>query len=272
MVKQYWGLLFILLVYLNIFSATDQVKPATPESYSPSLPVEIQQILSGYLYQLDAERLIIKLKVFLGGLPENSSSDPYLESINDDFIIACKLNPLFLDTYYIAESALAWTAPTGTAFANAILKYGIEKRPDQWIIPFFMAFNYFYLLKEPINAISPLQLAVVRGGPKWLSHLIIVLSANGGDIRAALLGLKVMLASEDDPLKRKKYLAEIDVFNKAIFVLDAIQQFKSVKGHYPITLDELIPDFLKALPETGGMYEYRYQPPRLSLVRRKKRF
>ena len=272
MLKQYRGLLFVLLLYLTVFSAVDHVKPANPESYSPSLPLEMHQILSGYLHQINAERLLIKVKVFLGGLPEKSHPESYLESIHSDFSIASTLHPQFMDTYYIAESSMAWSPPKGTAFADNILKNGIESRPDQWILPFFTAFNSFYLLKKPLDAIEPLQLAVDRGGPKSLSHLIIVLSANGGDIRAALFGLKVILASEDDPFKRKQYLAEMDIFNQALSVLHAIEQFKSDKGRYPVTLNQLIPDYIIALPDTGKLYEYQYKRPKLSLVQIKKRY
>ncbi|MBU4177219.1 MAG: hypothetical protein KJ730_05195 [Proteobacteria bacterium] len=140
--------------------------------------------------------------------------------------------------------------------------------PDNFVLPFFAGFNHFYYLAEPLEAARLFHLAAKRpNGPIMLEHLANILSAEGGNIYAALIGLRGMYASEKDEQIKMRYAEEIAAFEKAVTVLEAIRRHEKMKGTPPAALTDLVPDYLPAIPDIGPIFTLEWKPPHLGVVR-----
>ena len=77
-----------------------------------------------------------------------------------------------------------------------------------------------------------------------------------------------MLKAEEDEGMRERYKKDIAEFEKAYTVQKAINEFRSKHGHMPEVLDDLIPEFLSALPDlSSDVYYLEWEPPALRLKR-----
>lgn len=259
--------LYVSLFFLQEKSASQKAVPlAMP------LPAVVQKVALGYLRQLGGEIAFIRGAVFVGGAELNQNQDNYATPLLATFRGAAELHPRFVDTYFFTEAFLSALAPDYTKSVNDILAIGTNALPDNWIIPFFAAFNHFYYLDEPLHAARLYRLAAARpNGPIMLEHLANILSAEGGDIYAALIGLQGMYNTENNEQVKQRYAEEIIVFKKATAVLAAIKKYEKRVGSPPITLQHLVPTDILSIPEVGPVFEFAWSPPHLRVVRTAKK-
>jgi hypothetical protein len=145
---------------------------------------------------------------------------------------------------------------------------GIAEKPDNWKLPFYNAFNLFYYLDEPAEAAEILyKTTQIPGAPVWLGHLASFLSAKGGNIYAGLIWLKAMLAAEKDEMIQERYKKEIVVFENAVQVQQAVQEYSDLYNHPPKELNDLVPDIIPEIPKIGEGFSLSWEPPVLSLIR-----
>jgi hypothetical protein len=62
---------------------------------------------------------------------------------------------------------------------------------------------------------------------------------------------------ENDP-KAKAQDEMMQGKEKARIIIDALSKYKNEKGKYPDTLEELVPDYLKKIPQTDTNQKYQY--------------
>ena len=110
------------------------------------------------------------------------------------------------------------------------------------------------------------ELATREGAPTWFGHLAAILSARGGNLYAGLISLQSMLAVESDEVMKQRYRDDIEMFNQAIGVEKAIQQYFTTYGVYPPELEDLVPDFISVIP-TFAAFELHWHDQLLSLER-----
>jgi len=262
------GFVLIVSVYVTVFFLQERMTQETLPRLAPTLPAKVQKVASGYMYQLLAEMLYIKTTVFLGGREPGQDPQGYAPSLTEHFSAISTLHPNFLDTYFLCESSLSSLGPEYARHANTVLEKGITGLPDNWILPFFKGFNHFRYLDEPREAAVILHSASrLPKAPALIGHLASVLSAQGGDIYAGLMWLKAMLATEEDEMIQKRYRKEIAIFEDAVRVLKAIQEYRNTFHHPPMTLDVLVPNFIPQLPEIKGNFILSWTPPTLRLIR-----
>jgi len=264
-----WLIVLLIPLYGLLFLIQESNHRPYVFGLSEPLPARLQQTALGYLHQLGAEMLYIKVAVFLGGRNQNIKPEIYAPTLSRNFRIMATLHPGFQDIYYLCESSLAWISPAFARQANSVLIKGIKARPDLWVIPFFKGFNHFHYLEEPAKAaISLRHASTVAGAPTWVGHLATILAARGGDIYVGYIWLKAMLTEESNETIRSRYLADIAVFEKALLVQKAIRRYHEKYGRSPGNLEALQPEFIAKLPQFTGDYVLSYQTPRLSLYRR----
>jgi len=266
--RRFFFLIATLSLYLFCFFQQEAFFDKKPLMLSFPLPAWSQKISLGYLKQLGAEILFVKTSVFLGGLEPGRDPEDYASSLAENFEAASALHPAFIDTYFFCQSSLSYIGAERTRQANSILQNGIKALPDNWVLPFFIGFNYFHFLNEPKEAAYFLHQAAEKpSGPQILKSLAAILAAEGGDIYAGLAWLKAMHAMEKDELMRRRYEKRIMVFEKAALVLQAIQAYRDKYGHPPPTLSELTPEFLTHIPDIqSDRFTLVWEPPTLRLV------
>lgn len=214
----------------------------------------------------------IKASVFYGGIRPGRNPLEYAEPFAQHLSAAAHLHPHFVDTYFLCQAILPDITPGYARYANTVLAEGMTALPDNAVLPFFAGFNHFYYLDEPLEAARLFHLAAKRpNGPPILEHLANILSAEGGNIYAALIGLRGMYAAEKDEQIKKRYAEEIAAFEKAATVLNAIKSYEKTNNHPPARLEDLPPDYLPAIPDVGPIFKLEWKPPHLGVVRVAKR-
>jgi tetratricopeptide (TPR) repeat protein len=173
---------------------------------------------------------------------------------------------LALDPYFAAAYHMAGTALTvrGQDFGASIelLKRGMEYRPDDWRIPFYLGFNAFFFVHDYELAASAMtRAAELPGSPPYTGPLAMRLAAEAGQPELGLRLVDAVLATlEDEKLRgiyldrRKRLLLEQELR----FLNGAAARFERQHGRRPTTLGDLVgPGLLHELPERdplGGSY------------------
>jgi hypothetical protein len=262
-------LFFLLLFFYGMFFSLQEAHfSESSQQLAHPLPPVIQKIALGYLRQLGGEMQFIKASVFYGGVKPGRDPLKYAEPLAQHFTAAATLHPQFIDTYFLCQSILPYINTDYARYANTVLAQGMTALPDNFVLPFFAGFNHLYYLDEPLEAARLFHLAAAKpNGPPILEHLANLLSAEGGDIYAALIGLRGMYASEKDEQVKKRYAEEIAAFEKAVTVVNAIQRHEKVKGAPPVALTDLVPDYLPAIPNIGPLFTLEWKSPHLQVVR-----
>lgn len=259
----------VIVGYLSLFVLTERHFQTARLYFSAPLPAPVQQVALGFLRHFGAEMLYVRAAVFLGApldlLPDERD---YAENLARNFEVLTELYPEFKDTYFLAQSSLAHISPEYAGRTIAILDHGIAAYPDDLVFPFFKGFDHYYYRDEASHAAEIYaELGRRPGAPTWLGHLAAILSARDGALRAGLLSLQVMHATEEDEQAKARYARSIETFEKAISVQDAARAYQEKYGRAPQQLEELVPEFLAGLPEIGDEFELLWIPPRLRLIR-----
>jgi hypothetical protein len=262
-------LFFLLLFcYGALFSLQETRFSESSQQLSHPLPPVIQKAALGYLRQLGGEMQFIKASVFYGGVKPGRDPLEYAEPLAQHFTAAATLHPQFIDTYFLCQSILPYINNDYARRANTVFAQGMAALPDNYVLPFFAGFNHFYHLDEPLEAARLFHLAAAKpNGPPILEHLANLLSAEGGNIYAALIGLRGMYASEKDEQVKMRYAEEIAAFEKAVTVLEAIRRHEKMTGAPPAALADLVPNYLSAIPDIGPVFMLEWQSPHLQVVR-----
>lgn len=258
----------LLFCYGALFSLQESHFSESSQQLSRPLPPAIQKAALGYLRQLGGEMQFIKASVFYGGVKPGRDPLEYAEPLAQHFTAAATLHPQFIDTYFLCQSILPYINNDYTRRANTVFTQGMAALPDNYVLPFFAGFNHFYHLDEPLEAARLFHLAAAKpSGPPVLEHLANILSAEGGSIYAALIGLRGMYASEKDEQIKMRYAEEIAAFEKAVTVLEAIRRYEKTQGAPPAFLTDLVPDYLPTIPDIGPVFTLEWKPPHLGVVR-----
>ena len=262
--------LFALLLFLYgaFFSLQEARFSASSQQLPHPVPPTIQKIALGYLKQLGGEMQFIKASVFYGGVKPGRDPLEYAEPLAQRFTAAATLHPHFIDTYFLCQAILPYVNNDYARYTNTVLAQGMTALPENFVLPFFAGFNHMYYLDEPLDAARLFHLAAKRpNAPPLLEHLANILSAEGGNIYAALIGLRGMYASEKDEQIKMRYAEEIVAFEKAVTVLEAIRRHEKTTGTPPAALNDLVPEYLPVLPEVGPIFRLEWKPPHLGVVR-----
>ena len=258
----------LIILYGSVFTAQERLAQTRDASLEFALPVAFQTIAAGYLKQVAAEMLFIKTSVFLGGLKLKTPPASYESALTNNFQVMSSLYPRFIDPYYYCEAFLPSISPEAAAKANSVLETGITAYPDDLIFRFYHGTNFFLWMNEPLKAAKAFEEAAkLPNAPKMFEHLAALMSAQGGQITAGLMSLKAMLASEMDENVRARYQEEIAIFEQALEVNAALTAYREKYSRPPETLQQLVPEFIPAIPEIKDAFVLVYEPPTLRLKR-----
>lgn len=261
-------LVFLIGIYLVVFSDLNRLFETKNPTLQMALPTTFQKVAAGYLQQTTAAILFVKTSVFLGGIKPGTPEESYLTPLAHNFDVLTSLYPVFIDPYYYTQSFLAPISPEGAGIANRILQKGIKAHPDDMILNFFYAFNYYRYLDDPLKSAEVFKEASkFPNAPPMFGHLAAIFSAEAGNIRAGLITLKTMASMEQDERTKKQYQEEIDIFEKALAVEQAVSRYQKKYSIPPEILDDLVPEFLDRLPVIEHHFKLTYEAPVLRLER-----
>lgn len=160
----------------------------------------------------------------------------------------------------------------------AILTKGMAHNPTVWELPFFVGYDYYYVLNQPREAARYFQIAAeLPGSPDYLPRLAARMSVEAGDHAAALEFLQRLYAQTRDERVREglqRRMVEVQADQGIRRLEAAVQQFKARYGTWPKSLNELVTrGVLADLPvdPTGGTYELNTETGMVSSTGMKER-
>lgn len=260
--------IILLGCYLFSFLTSDYLFDNRKLNLRYPFPAPVYRVVSGYLTQIISEVLFVKVGVFLGGVKLGAREEYDSLSLAKNLDVITELYPEFIDPYYYASGHLAPLSKNSAIAAVAILKRGINTYPENLFLHFFIGYTYNFYLDEPLNASSSFKKASkLPGAPPIFERLAVIFSVEGGNLQAGHAMLQIMINAENDPSIKSRYLHEIEVFERALKVQGAIEDYWKEYGEPPKTLSLLIPEFIIAIPSMDGLFELDYKPGNLRLVR-----
>lgn len=148
--------------------------------------------------------------------------------------------------------------------SDRILKKGMEKGPNWWSFPFYVAFNHFFYRGDYAEAARWAELAAKTPGASTnISHLALSMKAKSGSPEDAVSFLAEMMSSAKDEktrsaLEEQYKLAVLQVHFRDLDA--AVETFRTRHGRAPAPLAELVSSgVIAAIPKEpfGGRYELR---------------
>ena len=255
MIKSFFVLALLLFGLCSAFIKQEQQVQSTPPVLKTYLPAPIQKIALGYLKEIGAESQFIALQVFLGAVDTRPDvpAKQYASNLANNFETITNIYPNFIDFYYLCQSSLSYISPEYAIKTSEILMKGAKSNPDNVLLPSWAAFNYFFYAQDNKKASDIyLRLAQEENAPRWFGHLAAVLSVKDGDLQSGLLALQLMQRTATSESELKRHQRDIEIFQKAIQVSGAVQNYEERYSRKPEHLTDLIPEFLEKLPDTGA--------------------
>lgn len=205
-----------------------------PSRFTAPVAMEFKGIVSDFLF--------LKVITFLGDkLGRREKFDErhifYLkESIN----AITDLDPYFWDPYLFADMFLTWEFGEYEA-ANDFLLKAKKHRTNDFRIPYYIGFNYFYFMKDNANGAKYLmEASKLSGSPYYLATLAARLSVYAAQHKTAVIFLKEMLNN----VKNKEAAQHLELRIKTLTILDQLEQkvaeYKKEFNEKPTKLDDLI--------------------------------
>lgn len=173
------------------------------------------------------------------------------------------LDPKFAFAYQVAGTILSVSAGQ-VQESVAILTKGVQHNPEVWELPFFLGYDYFFELHDPVAAAKYFRLAsMLPGSPEYLPKLAARMTVEAGDPGAALEFLQRLYQQVQDERLReglaqrmKEVIAERDIQ----FLEEAVRRYKARYRTLPRRLEDLVTrGIILSIPEEplGGVYELR---------------
>lgn len=251
---------FLVLLHTIGLNRVDVVRSAGPSlRLDYVLPGPILRITALEFDSLAADLAFLKSTAFYGErtykrirlTPED------WDRVTQVLQVATDLDPRFLDPYHFGEMVLTWDAGRVTD-ANRLLEKALRHRGDDWVVPFYLGFNYFYFLHDNAKGGEYLMMASrLPGSQAFVGLLASRLATQSGRSEAAAVFLDELVRSTSDAALRAHIEKRLEAV-KAIAVIErAVAIYQQRFGETPMPLSRLIEArILKSLPADpyGGQF------------------
>jgi len=116
-----------------------------------------------------------------------------------------------------------------------------DNRRWDWVPGFFIGFNYFYFIKDNLEASRQLmEASKVPNAPLALATLASRLAAKSGQTLTAIVFLRAMLEKTEDEDKRKELELRIEALKGVLTLEQALERYRSAFGNEAQSLEELV--------------------------------
>lgn len=215
------------------------------------LSLEFKGIVSDFLF--------LKMHTFLGSeLKKNVIMGKAHAQYTYDAVNAITdLDPWFWDAYLVAFLDLSWEYQEYEK-SNKLLFKARKYRTNDFRVPYYIAFNYFYFMKDNVNGAKYLmEASKLPGSPEYFPGLAAKLSMYASDYSSAILFLKDMIENTNNKKINEQLLLKLKTF----IILDnlniKVEEYKNKFNQAPQKLTDLIEKgIITELPEDpyGGEF------------------
>ena len=217
-----------------VFLQENYMDYTLPSRFTGPAAMEFKGIVSDFLF--------LKVITFLGkkiGKNEKFGKQEFnylQESVNT----ITDLDPYFWDAYLFADMLFTWDAGEYEV-ANKLLLKARQYRTNDYRVPYYLGFNYFFFLKDNINGAKYLmEASKLPGSPYYLASLAARLSVYALEYRTGIIFLKEMIKDTENERIKKDFMLRI----KTLEILDQLEQkvdeYQKIHKKRPSSLTELV--------------------------------
>lgn len=245
-----WLTFLLVAITAAYISSTAHVKalprPRTTEEINVAISPIVQILLScGDAYLASNLATFRATAVAVQSL--NPADYPVLAKIQDD---ASRLNPAQEDNYYIAQGILPWIGEQNHAIG--ILDRATQARPEDFMPPYFLGFNYMYFEGKYEEAGHYYRLAADRISGKNKDILLnnaAKFMEKGKDPATAIQFIQGLIKSTRNQGLQQFLQVRILRLQRLIILREAAKKYQQIYEQPPKELNELVESgILHALP------------------------
>lgn len=230
----YGGTLSVLSPQRTDFLSYNYIAYTLPSEAIGPISLEFKGIVSDFLF--------LKMITHYG---EKIGNKEKLDERHADFLYTTTeaitdLDPWFWDAYLVADMNLTWGFGQFDK-ANKLLLKAKRYRSYDYKVPYFIGFNYFYFLKDSVNAAKYLrEAASFPDSPETLPYLASRVSLYANDHRAAIQFIIDVLKT----IKNKQMIDQLKIRMEALVHLDILErkvlEFRQIYHENPKSLEDLV--------------------------------
>ena len=221
---------------------------------------QILKITSGEHRPTTAALMIMRVLFYYGTviqkLQENVVVQPEFYNLFKTVQRVVDLDPYNMDAYYFAQAVFTWDLGR-VEEVNFLLEKGMQSRPRDYTLPFYIGFNYAYFLKDYPKAAVFMQKAAELSGNPLYTQLTARFFYESEQSSLGLAFLESMIRSAKDKAVRKSYELRRDALLATTLLEKARDAYRAESGHAPTNPEELVnKGFLPAVPTDpyGGTF------------------
>lgn len=248
-----------LLAWLTVTHSPLGEKNAAPlrfPSYPPALALETMALGNK---ELVSTLIFYNAQFYFGEKYAWRQEQPEYQRLFVALDKATDLDPRNMDCYYFAQGLFSDIKPA-VPLLNRLLKKGLQHRPNDWYLPFFLSANYYFQLKDPVTAAHYLQKAAILNPDNALfASLSARMLYQGNQTEAAVLYLRGFIKETNNPSVRKMLLKRLYALEAIHYLEQAVAAFTTQHNRPPRTLAELVAaGIIKKIPQDpyGGTFEF----------------
>jgi|YelNatPaOPRAMG01_1025707.scaffolds.fasta_scaffold06066_9 tetratricopeptide (TPR) repeat protein len=225
----------ILSKYLSERSAEEKL------GYVPKK--EVLRIASVDHKSLVSEWLFLKTIIYYGGKIDPAKKIPAkgIEYYNMYRLLDAStyIDPYNIDSYYFAEAVFTWDLGK-IKEVNYLLERGVKYRTWDFYPPFFLAFNYYYFLRDYKQASFYMKKAAEITKDPLFTNLAARFMYETGETDIAINFLKLMI--ENTWNKKVRYTLEVRLkaLEAVSYLEKGVKRFIEIYKRKPINLEELV--------------------------------
>jgi len=218
----------------DVFLQENYMDYTLPSRFTGPAAMEFKGLVSDFLF--------LKVITFLGeklGKHERLG-EQHFNYLQESINTITDLDPYFWDAYLFADMLFTWDMGECEA-ANKLLLKAKQYRTNDYRVPYYLGFNYFFFLKDNINGAKYLmEASKLPGSPYYLTSLAARLSAYALEHRIGIIFLKEMIRDTENEQIKNEFILRI----KALEILDQLEQkvreYKKTYQKQPSSLTELV--------------------------------
>lgn len=192
---------------------------------------------------LISEWLFLKSIVYYGGKIEPTKKIPRkdIEYFNMYRLLDAStyIDPYNIDSYYFAEAIFTWEIGR-IREVNYLLERGVKYRTWDFYPPFFIAFNYYYFLRDYKQASYYMKKAAEITKDPLFTNLTARFMYETGEIEIAINFLRFMI--ENTWNKKVKYTLELRLkaLEAILYLENGVKKFIDIYKRRPDSIEELL--------------------------------
>lgn len=263
-----WLSVIVLLIGLSTFhffalSKAAEQRKLLPQNEGSSyvIPSPILKITALEFDGLASDFLFLQALVFQGSTFERKERPRVKEWewrwMYNTLNASTDLDPYFFDPYYFGNANLTWEGNL-IRETNTLLDKGSRYRNWDYVLPFFIGFNYFYFLQENDKASEYLMEAAKRPGASPLyGTLAARLAYKAKRTETAIIFLEEILKKTDDETIKKAYEKRLNALNGILFLEKAVGAYQDKFKNPPEKLGDLLAkNIIREIPQDpyGGKF------------------